>query len=171
MQQGGLSLPSHDTLEVWAKQSPFLERSLIQSAKRCCLQECLNNGMFCSRMFLLSTPLKYDHILYLISLLIYRIARCFPAKTNQVTVWLSSKIWLKVLKWTKYYLSLYHNFPSLIGSFMSVLHSVRIMPSYSTKTINRMHNKINTGNYWLHCDVTLFVLKLKCFVAQLHLGL
>jgi len=24
----------------------------------------------------------------------------FPAKTNQVTVWLSPKIWLRVLKWT-----------------------------------------------------------------------
>jgi len=45
------------------------------------------------------------------------------------------------------------------------------MPSYSRKTINRMHNKINIGNYWLHCDVMLFMLKLKCLVAQLHLGL
>jgi len=26
----------------------FLERSLVQSAKRCCLQERLNNGVFCS---------------------------------------------------------------------------------------------------------------------------
>ena len=56
---------------------------------------------------------------------------------------------------------------------MPVLHLVRIMPSYSRKTINRMHTKINTvvtGNYWLHCD-TLFMLKLKRLVAQLHLGL
>ena len=35
----GLSLPSHDTLAVWATQSPFLKRSLVQSAKSCCLQE------------------------------------------------------------------------------------------------------------------------------------
>jgi len=54
---------------------------------------------------------------------------------------------------------------------MPVLYLVRIMPSYSRKTINRMHTKINIGNYWLHCDITLFKLKLKCLVAQLHLGL
>ena len=57
---------------------------------------------------------------------------------------------------------------------MPILHLVRIMPSYSRKTINRMHNKINTGSYQyygLHCDVTLFMLKLKRLVAQLHLGL
>ena len=42
---GGLSLPSHDTLAVWTTQSPFLERSLVQSVKRCCLQERLNNGV------------------------------------------------------------------------------------------------------------------------------
>jgi len=59
---GGLSLPSHDTLAVWAKQSTFLERSLVHSVKRCCLQERLNNGVFCSRIFLLCTPLKHDHI-------------------------------------------------------------------------------------------------------------
>jgi len=34
-----------------------------------------------------------------------------------------------------------------------------------------MHTEINTGNYWLHCDVTLFMLKLKGLVAELHLGL
>jgi len=49
---------------------------------------------------------------------------------------------------------------------MTVLHLVQIMPSYS-----RMHTEINIGNYWLHCDVTLFMMKLKCLVAQLHLGL
>jgi len=54
---------------------------------------------------------------------------------------------------------------------MPVLHLVLITPSYSRKTINRMHTKINIGNYWLRCDVTLFMLKLKCLVAQLHLGL
>ena len=63
---------------VWATQSPFLERSLVQSANRCCLQERLNNGVFCSRMFLLCIPLKYDHIPYLISLLIYRMALRAP---------------------------------------------------------------------------------------------
>jgi len=56
---------------------------------------------------------------------------------------------------------------------MPDLHLIRIMPSYSRKMINRMHTKINigTGNYWLHCDITLFMLKLKCLIAQLHLGL
>ena len=56
---------------------------------------------------------------------------------------------------------------------MPVLHLVWIMPSYSRKTINRMHTKINivTANYWLHCDITLFMLKLKRLIAQLHLGL
>ena len=56
---------------------------------------------------------------------------------------------------------------------MPVLRLVQIMLSYSRKTINSMHTKINivTGNYWLHCDVTLFMLKLKRLVAQLHLGL
>jgi len=58
---------------------------------------------------------------------------------------------------------------------MPVLHLVRIMPSYIGKTINKMYIKINipvvTGNYWLHCDVTLFMLKLKRLIAQLHLGL
>jgi len=34
-----------------------------------------------------------------------------------------------------------------------------------------MHTKINIGNYWLHCDVILFMLKLKCLIAQLRLGL
>ena len=53
---------------------------------------------------------------------------------------------------------------------MLALNLVRIMPSYRGKTINRMHTKINTGNYWLHCDVTLFMLKLKRLVAQLQLG-
>jgi len=54
---------------------------------------------------------------------------------------------------------------------MPVLNLVRIMPFYSRKTINRIHTKINIGHYWLHCDVMLFMLKLKCLVAQLHLGL
>jgi len=57
---------------------------------------------------------------------------------------------------------------------MPILHLVQIMPSYSRKTINRMHTKINTSSYQyygLHCDVTLFMLKLKRLVAQLHLGL
>ena len=54
---------------------------------------------------------------------------------------------------------------------MPALNLVWIMPSYRGKMINRMHTKINTSNYWLHCDVTLFMLKLKCLVAQLHLGL
>ena len=58
---GGLSLPSHDTLAVWATQSTFLERSLVHSAKCYCPQEHLNNGVFCSRIFSLCTPLKYDH--------------------------------------------------------------------------------------------------------------
>ena len=59
---GGLSLPSHDTLAVLMTQSTFLERSLVHSAKRCCVQERVNKGVFCSRIFLLRTPLKYDHI-------------------------------------------------------------------------------------------------------------
>jgi len=54
---------------------------------------------------------------------------------------------------------------------MPVLHLVRIMTSYSRKTINRMHTTINVGNYWVPYDVTHFMLKLKCLVAQLHLGL
>jgi len=54
---------------------------------------------------------------------------------------------------------------------MPVLYLVRIMPSYGRKTINRMHTKINISNYWLYCDVTLCMLKLKCIVVQLHLGL
>ena len=128
---GGLSLPSHDTLAAWAMQSTFLERSLVHSTKRCCLQERLNNGVFCSRIFLLCTPLKYDHI------------------CNIAT---DTSIWHAVSQ-------------CYIGSFMPVLHLVRIMPSYSRKTINRMHTKINTGNYWLHCDVAFFVLKLKCLFA------
>jgi hypothetical protein len=41
---GAFSLPSHDTLAVWATQSTFLERGLVHSAKRCCLQERLSNG-------------------------------------------------------------------------------------------------------------------------------
>jgi len=79
---GGLSLPSHDTLAVWATQSPFLERSLVQSAKRCCLQERLNNGVFCGRMFLLCIPLKYDHIPHLISLLIPVCGTPFPSQNK-----------------------------------------------------------------------------------------
>ena len=59
---GGFSLLSHDTLAVWATQSTFLERSLVHSAKRSCLQERLNNGVFCGRIFLLCIRLKYDHI-------------------------------------------------------------------------------------------------------------
>jgi hypothetical protein len=43
----GLSLPSHDTLAVLTTQLTFLER--------------LNNGVFCSRIFLLCASLKYDH--------------------------------------------------------------------------------------------------------------
>jgi len=79
----GLLLPSHDTLAVWATQSPFLEQSLAQSAKRCCLQEHLNNSVFCSRMFLLCTPLQYDHTPYLISLLTH--GTPFPTVAQYVT--------------------------------------------------------------------------------------
>jgi hypothetical protein len=50
---GGLSLPSHDTLTVLTTQSTFLERSFVYSDTRCCVQERLNNGVFCSRNFLL----------------------------------------------------------------------------------------------------------------------
>jgi hypothetical protein len=50
---GGLSLPSHDTLAVLATQSTFFERSFVYSDTRCCVQERLNNGEFCSRIFLL----------------------------------------------------------------------------------------------------------------------
>jgi len=53
---------------------------------------------------------------------------------------------------------------------MLALNLVQIMPSYRGKMINRMHTKINTGNYWLQCDIILFMLKLKCLIAQLHLG-
>ena len=162
MQQGGLSLPSHDTLTVRAMQSPLHERSLVQSAKRCCLQERLNNSVFCSRMFLLCTPLKYDHIPYLILLLIY--GTPFPSQNKP-------EIWLQILKWTKHQLSLYHNLPMLYRFFHACLTFSLDYPSYSRKTINRMHTIINIGNYWLHCDVMLFMLKFKCLVAQLHLGL
>jgi hypothetical protein len=50
---GGLSLPSHDTLAVLTTQSTFLERSFVYSDTRCCVQERLNNGVFCSTIFLL----------------------------------------------------------------------------------------------------------------------
>jgi hypothetical protein len=46
----GLSLPSHDMLAALTTQSTFLERSFVYSDTRCCVQECLNNGMFCSRI-------------------------------------------------------------------------------------------------------------------------
>ena len=157
-------------LAVWATQSPFLEQNLVQSAKHCCLQERLSNSVFCSTMLLLCTPLKYDHIPYLISLLIFgtpfpsqnKLNRCVTVARDLTT---STKNGLST------------NFLCIIichcyiGSFMPVLHLVWIMPSYSRKTINRMHTKINIGNFWLHCDVMLFMLKLKCLVAQLHLGL
>jgi hypothetical protein len=60
---GGLSLPSHDTLAVLTMQSTFLERSFVYSDTRCCVQERLTNGVFCSRIFLLCASLQYDHIL------------------------------------------------------------------------------------------------------------
>jgi hypothetical protein len=50
---GGLSLHSHDTLAVLATQSTFLEQSFVYSDTRCCVQERLNNGVFCGRIFLL----------------------------------------------------------------------------------------------------------------------
>jgi hypothetical protein len=50
---GGLSLNYHDTLAVLTTQSTFLERSFVYSDTRCCVQERLNNGVFCSRIFLL----------------------------------------------------------------------------------------------------------------------
>jgi len=53
---------------------------------------------------------------------------------------------------------------------MLALNLVRIMFSYRGKTINRMHTTINTGNYWLHFDITLFMLNLKRLVAEHHLG-
>jgi hypothetical protein len=59
---GGLSLPSHDMLAVLTTQSTFLERSFVYSDSRCCVQERLNNGVFCSRIFLMCASLKYDHI-------------------------------------------------------------------------------------------------------------
>jgi hypothetical protein len=34
---------------------------------------------------------------------------------------------------------------------MPVLHLVQIIPSYSRKTINRMHTKINVGDYKKCC--------------------
>jgi len=80
---GGLSLPPHDTLAV-GMVTALKPRSICQA---CRLQERLNNGMFCSRMFLLCTPLKYDHIPYLISLLIY--GTPFPSQnkpSHHVTV-------------------------------------------------------------------------------------
>ena len=68
-------------------------------------------------------------------------ARSFPAKTNRVTAWLSPEIWLRVLKWTKHQLSLYHNLPMLNRLLLPVLHLVRIMPFYSRKTIDAYQNK------------------------------
>jgi hypothetical protein len=50
---GGLSLPSIDTLAVFTTQSTFLEQSFVYSDTRCCVQERLNNGVFCSRNILL----------------------------------------------------------------------------------------------------------------------
>jgi hypothetical protein len=50
---GDLSLPSHDTLGVLKMQSTFLERSFVYSDTRCCVQERLDIGVFCSRIFLL----------------------------------------------------------------------------------------------------------------------
>jgi hypothetical protein len=58
----GPSLPSHDTLAVLATQSTFLKRSFVYSDTRCCVQERLNNDVFCIRIFLLCASLKYDHI-------------------------------------------------------------------------------------------------------------
>jgi hypothetical protein len=49
----GLSLPSHDKVAVFTSQSAFLERSFVYSDTRCCVQERLNNGVFCSRIVLL----------------------------------------------------------------------------------------------------------------------
>jgi hypothetical protein len=60
---GGLSLPSHDTLAVLTTKSTFLERSFVYSDTHCCVQERRNNGVICSRIFLLCASLKYDHIL------------------------------------------------------------------------------------------------------------
>ena len=141
---GGLSMPSHDTFAVWTTQSTFLEQSLIHSAKCCCLQEHLNNGMFCSRIFLLCALLKYDHMPNIATDMWHAVSQ--PKQTESLCD--SPEIWLQVLKWTKHHLFLYHNLPMLytLGSFMPVLHLVWIMPSYSRKMINRMHTKINIGN-------------------------
>jgi len=54
-------MPSY-MLAVWVTQSTFLEQSLVHYDKHCCLKERLNNGVFCSRSFLLCILLKYDHI-------------------------------------------------------------------------------------------------------------
>ena len=44
-----------------------------------------------------------------------------PTKTNGVTVWLSPEVWLRVLKWTKHQLPLYHNLPMLNRFFHACL--------------------------------------------------
>jgi hypothetical protein len=116
-------------------------RSLIHSAKRCCLHECLNKSVFCSRIFLLCTPLKY-HI---------------PNMATDTSIWhavsqpkqTDSLCDCRVRFDCEYWNGLSTNFLCIIicqyiGSFMSVLHLVQIMPSYSRKTINRMRTKINT---------------------------
>jgi hypothetical protein len=60
---GGLSLPSHDTLAVLTIQSTFLERSFVYSDTRFCVQERLNNSVFCSRIFLLWVSAAWKAIL------------------------------------------------------------------------------------------------------------
>jgi hypothetical protein len=40
-----------------------IPRTKLRLLWRCCVHERLNNGVFCSRIFLLCASLKYDHIL------------------------------------------------------------------------------------------------------------
>jgi hypothetical protein len=100
---GGLSLPSHDTLSLLTTQSTFLERSFVYTDTRCCVQERLNNSVFCSRIFLLCASLKYDHILTYYRCWYGYMACCFPAKINRVSAWLSPEI-------AQLHLGLYSNF-------------------------------------------------------------
>ena len=76
-------------------------------------------------------------------------ARRFPTKTNRVTAWLLPEIWLRVLKWTKHQLSLYHNLPMLYRFFHAWRHAFYAeieMPCCSTPLVVTAHGNFNWRN-------------------------
>jgi hypothetical protein len=75
----GLSLTSHDTLAVLKMQSTFLQRSFVYSDTRCCVQERLNNGVFCCRIFLLWVLAAWKAILE--SIIIRSFKKCCISNT------------------------------------------------------------------------------------------